>query len=316
MTEKRLRVFYSWQSDRPNGVCRGFIQKALDLAAKEDGLPETLIDRDTQGVPGTPDIADVILEKIDACDVFVADITLVTPADAARPAPNPNVLFELGYAVKSISWSRILLVMNEAYGAFDKLPFDLGRTRRKPITYSLNEGQEERESVRTPLVKVLAEALRTVAMNAGRGELVSRKGTADIASEALRSRRADAVAKLASALRTLHKTLVRYVAAIEWAGGPTRKEKAKAVDEAVAFFDKLYDDNRVLLPKEAKTDIEGVRTRMWEIASRFARAQRLEELGRLSEEEDDYWGQCEDAAGKEIGPRLDALEDQLAMLLF
>lgn len=180
--KNQLRVFYSWQSDLPGSVCRNFIQDALERAAKDDGLPEILVDRDTKGVPGTPDIVDVIMEKIDACDVLVADISLVTPAEAKRPAPNPNVLFELGYAVKSIGWSRILLVMNEAFGSYERLPFDLGRTRRKPITYSLAEGQEKKDS-RSGLVGTLTEALRTVAENAGRIEPVSPSGERPLQQE-------------------------------------------------------------------------------------------------------------------------------------
>jgi hypothetical protein len=54
-------VFYSWQSDLPNATNRGFIGQALEAAAKalknDDSLQvEPVIDRDTTGVPGSPNI--------------------------------------------------------------------------------------------------------------------------------------------------------------------------------------------------------------------------------------------------------------------
>jgi hypothetical protein len=55
-------VFYSWQSDLPNNVNRNFILDALEKAAREIAADDSIgvtpvIDRDTAGVPGAPDIA-------------------------------------------------------------------------------------------------------------------------------------------------------------------------------------------------------------------------------------------------------------------
>src|ERR1044071_1780556 len=97
---KRI-IFYSWQADLPNNTNRGFIQGALEQAATAiaaDLAIEPVIERDTQGVPGSPDIAKTIFGKIGASDVFVADITLINPASSERHTPNPNVLLELGYS--------------------------------------------------------------------------------------------------------------------------------------------------------------------------------------------------------------------------
>jgi hypothetical protein len=103
-------IFYSWQSDLPNSTNRGLIQQSLEAAAKRIAADETLavqpvIDRDTKGVPGAPDIAATIFAKINAADVFVADISLVgkleKPQNSDKPdrwTPNPNVLIELGYS--------------------------------------------------------------------------------------------------------------------------------------------------------------------------------------------------------------------------
>jgi hypothetical protein len=141
-------VFYSWQSDLPNATNRGFIQTALEKAAKtirnDDSIQvEPVIDRDTAGVPGAPDIAHTIFEKIDKASVFVCDISIiyrVGKSSKKRPTPNPNVLVELGYAIKTLGWNRIIPVMNVAFGGVEQLPFDL-KTKRV-IGYSMHENQE------------------------------------------------------------------------------------------------------------------------------------------------------------------------------
>jgi len=128
-----LRVFYSWQSDLPNRCNRSLIQDALERAAQGLGSDqsvdiEPVIDRDTLGAPGAPGISDTILEKVEASDLVVADVSIIGAA-AGRPTPNPNVLLELGYAVRSKGWDRVLPVANLAFGVRELLPFDLRHRR-------------------------------------------------------------------------------------------------------------------------------------------------------------------------------------------
>src|SRR5581483_9102600 len=125
---KRI-VFYSWQSDLPNSCNRRLIGNALEgaaaaIATDASVAVEPVIDRDTQGVPGSPDIAATIFSKIIVADVFVADVSIVV-RDRNRATPNPNVLIELGYALKALGHERIVLVFNKAYGKIEELPFDL-----------------------------------------------------------------------------------------------------------------------------------------------------------------------------------------------
>lgn len=138
-------VFYSWQSDSPNSTNRSFIADCIDKALKElsrEGVAVVLAvrDQDTQGVTGTPDIRESILEKIDRCSVFVGDVTIINPDDEGEPGkrltPNPNVLFETGYAVKALGWERVLLVINTAACDRDLLPFDL--KVRRLVEYELD----------------------------------------------------------------------------------------------------------------------------------------------------------------------------------
>jgi hypothetical protein len=148
----------------PNATNRTFILKALENAAgviRGDGTIEVepVIDRDTAGVPGSPDIVRTILEKIDRSDAFVCDVSIVTAGDT-RPIPNPNVLIELGYAIKSLGWERIIMIMNIAFGGPEKLPFDL-RTRRC-LTYQMTAETENRGPERKKLESLLEGYLRGI----------------------------------------------------------------------------------------------------------------------------------------------------------
>lgn len=138
----KFTIFYSWQSDIPEPVNKSAIQNALEASIatlRENNAIDIdpCLDRDTAGVTGTPGIADTILSKIEKAGLVVADVTIVTPKCVHRPAPNPNVLLELGYAAARLGWERIVCVMNEHFGGPTKLPFDL-RHRRWPIRYRLS----------------------------------------------------------------------------------------------------------------------------------------------------------------------------------
>jgi hypothetical protein len=159
----RRIVFYSWQSDLPNSTNRGFIQRALESAATaiagDDTVAvEPVIDRDTEGVVGSPDIASTIFAKIAAADVIVVDVSIINSATGGRPSPNPNVLIELGYALRALGYERVILVFNRAYGAIEDLPFDL-RTRRI-LAYEVAEDAAGKSGIRSDLSKRLDTAIR------------------------------------------------------------------------------------------------------------------------------------------------------------
>src|SRR5207247_1228613 len=120
-------------------------------ATVEPAVRETIIklEKDTQGVPGSPPIADTILRKIEACTAFVADLTLVGESlsgiakdgNRKRFFPNPNVTIEYGYALRCHGHDNMIAVLNTAFGEShtDNLPFDL-RHLRWPIKYHLAIG--------------------------------------------------------------------------------------------------------------------------------------------------------------------------------
>ena len=91
-------LFYAWQSDTPQKAARYLIRDAakralnrLTIDATVDDSPR--LDSDTQEVAGTPEIANTIFNKIDACGLFLADVTFVgstSPTDGeSELLPNP-----------------------------------------------------------------------------------------------------------------------------------------------------------------------------------------------------------------------------------
>lgn len=128
------KIFYSWQSDLPGATNKNFILQCLQNVAKKIASDDTVevepvIDRDTLGLPGSPDIITAIFHKIVNADIFVADISLINSQFEGRKTPNPNVLIELGYALRCLGHERIILTFNTAFGILEQLPFDL-RSRR------------------------------------------------------------------------------------------------------------------------------------------------------------------------------------------
>jgi hypothetical protein len=159
---KRI-IFYSWQSDLPNSSNRGFIQESLESAAlaikADDAIAvEPVVDRDTQGVPGAPDIASTIFAKISGADVFVADVSIID-RNQNRATPNPNVLIELGYAFKALGAERIVLVFNRAFGKIEELPFDL--RMRRVLAYEMPATGTPKGPERKILEKQLDSAIRS-----------------------------------------------------------------------------------------------------------------------------------------------------------
>lgn len=167
-----MTIFWSWQSDLQGKTNRHFVRDAIEQAltelSEDQGLEEAhrdelIIDQDSKGVPGTPDLATIILQKIDKCSVFVADVSIVGHLTSEKSVINSNVAIELGYAMKSKGGDRILMVANEAFTARDKLPFDL-RHKRGPIFFNLPDGATKMDILdeKVKLVSKLKEAIRLV----------------------------------------------------------------------------------------------------------------------------------------------------------
>jgi hypothetical protein len=158
-------IFYSWQSDLSSSANRQFIFAALQKAAaaikSDDTIAvEPVVDRDTSGIAGSPHIPASIFEKIDAADVFVADISIINAGTGSRATPNPNVLIELGYAINALGWEHILLPYNLAFGSERDLPFDLDK--RRLVLYTMPAEAQDRATERKKLQGKFDIALRAI----------------------------------------------------------------------------------------------------------------------------------------------------------
>ena len=152
MANPEITIFYSWQSDLPASDTRSLIQDSIKYAVKL--LRDTVdveADRDTKGEYGTPDIAQTIFEKIEKCDIFVADVTPVCHYEATEEdgtvkvkyMPNPNVMLELGYATHVLGWENTICILNSDYCAPKDMTFD--SSKRRLTSYSIKDGKTKGE---------------------------------------------------------------------------------------------------------------------------------------------------------------------------
>lgn len=163
MANSEIRIFYSWQSDLPSGETRGLIQEGISSAVKMlRNTVEIEADRDTKGEYGSPDIVQTIFSKIDECDIFIADVSVVNkyhsvddegkPSAQIKLGPNPNVMLELGYAASVVGWDNVICIIDADYGSPDELPFDLAHRRLTPYSLKDKSKAEVKKYIRDIIV--------------------------------------------------------------------------------------------------------------------------------------------------------------------
>lgn len=183
----KINVFYSWQSDLPSNKNRSFIESCIKQAIsvvyeKQKKISEIILESDSRNEIGTPDLSATIFNKIDCCDIFIADISLINPKTNERITPNPNVMIELGYATKTLGWSNILCIYNTEYGKIEELPFDI--RQRKPISYNtLKDKANEKKN----LTKFISESIIDIIENRiiDKKEFVQTKRQIDLGLQAI-----------------------------------------------------------------------------------------------------------------------------------
>lgn len=165
---KDVVIFYSWQTDSPNRTNRQAIRDALRAASStlEEALAanslKLAVDEATRDDPGSPNIPQRIIEKIEMSDIFVCDVTTINVAasNVKRKSPNPNVVYELGYAVARLGWPRIVMLFNTAFGSVSDLPFDIDRQRVSP--YAFPDSAASSKEAKRGLQNLVTEALRLI----------------------------------------------------------------------------------------------------------------------------------------------------------
>ncbi len=295
---KQFKVFYSWQSDLPGNTNRNFLNTCIDEAVKNcnsvvDGM-EIEADRDTKGKTGSPNISQTIFEKIDECDLFIADVSIVNSnmiaADGVtddgkkdidgsvsdrtensknqefRYTPNPNVLIELGYAVKHLGWERVICFMNTDYGNQKKLPFDLDHQR---VTgYSLSVPNKDKSKVKKELRGIISDTILELSKTNGpqkKGKSYHVVGTYDPISKKID---ADLVAYDVKNYRWVEDFFDK------------RKKKAETLIEEIKSFD-------IPLKEEAIKEI--VNTPVHQVAlSQSDSLKNLQRLIGINNDDDNY----------------------------
>lgn len=168
-TTKHFNIFYSWQSDIDNKANNHFIKDCIEKAIKDlkkenDITVIPRLDKDTQGATGSPKITETILGKIDASHLFISDITIINSNWLNRTlnrrlTPNPNVLFELGYALYRLTWDRIICLNNNSFSNIADMPFDLQQNRISQYNFN---GKDNKEAARKHLTELLKVAIKSI----------------------------------------------------------------------------------------------------------------------------------------------------------
>lgn len=126
----KLTLFLSWQSDVPENrsLLRKKIDDTLKVLSKDSAYAKYQIERDeaTRNESGSPNIEDVLHQKINQCAVFIADVSPVLITSNGQRIPNPNVLHEEGFALRCIGSERIILISDSDP---EILPFDISHRR-------------------------------------------------------------------------------------------------------------------------------------------------------------------------------------------
>lgn len=147
-----MNIFFSWQSDLDQKNNKNFIEDCIKIAIKEFNkenkyLVDFNLDKDTSGEPGNPEISNLILNKIDNSRIFICDLSIINKDYIGRKTPNPNVIFELGYAIKSLGWEKIICIVNEEHGKSEVLPFDIKHRRLLSYDLSIKEKSKEKRKI-------------------------------------------------------------------------------------------------------------------------------------------------------------------------
>lgn len=157
-------IFYSWQCDSDKKFNRNFIENCLSNAINRINkvIDYTLIlDKNTIGESGSPDIVNVILNKIDMAIGFVADITPIVCLKE-KYLSNSNVMLELGYALSSLSDERVILICNTSKCRLNDFPFDLGLKRIVSYEYDEESDANKAKNQKEKLENTLYEAIQAI----------------------------------------------------------------------------------------------------------------------------------------------------------
>ena len=144
-----MKLFFSWQSDIPE--VKTYIRKVLQKICNDLKIE---YDEDSRDEDNAEYILNNIMLKIDHSQIVVGDLTSVGTNNDAEKIPNPNVMFEVGYAEARVSRKNLILVICTDFGTLEDLPFDLNK--RSAPSFSL-EDEESKKSFEARIKKALSK---------------------------------------------------------------------------------------------------------------------------------------------------------------
>lgn len=188
----KLRIFFSWQveTDLQGFKNKAFLKDCIESAINQienkgtlKGIHFELIEG-LNKTSGNPEVARLMFDQIDNCDIFIGDMTIVQRICSRlepfrnkkglyfRYSPNCNVYGEYNRALglHKEFWKQIILLLNETNKSPKEdssvIPFDT-RGRRWPITFNLKDNSVESETkAKEVLMKHLPGAIRECALAA------------------------------------------------------------------------------------------------------------------------------------------------------
>ena len=184
----KLTVFFSWQSDIDNDKLNNkrFLCDCINTALKnlenKGELKNVFFEfqESTNNKAGNPSIPNTLDKRIENCDVFIADLSIVDSYSKlelflrklrkakTKRGPNNNAFGEYNKALASHSDEQVITIMNYLNGNpkddNSLIPFDV-RERRFPIGYLLKTNKDA-EKVRSSVISQLEIAIKGSALSA------------------------------------------------------------------------------------------------------------------------------------------------------
>ena len=136
---KELSVISTRITDEGNHIVEYELNEDSQLVPKEYDIQNA-----TSGELGSPSIEDTIFDRIAKCSLYICDISIalseknisfetkknvvtaqLSNKENGRKSPNPNVMLELGYAIHTLGWNKILMFFDCTEYKPEDLPFDI-----------------------------------------------------------------------------------------------------------------------------------------------------------------------------------------------
>ena len=104
------------------------------------------------------------MKKINKSQIFIADVSIINyKSEHDKKTPNPNVLFELGYAIALLGEKNTICVFNSESGNIQDLPFDIRGLRIQP--YKISNPSQLIKNFRTQFSSILKNLDQTTNLN-------------------------------------------------------------------------------------------------------------------------------------------------------